>query len=147
MRPATQLSVLWLLLVLSGCASTPKTVMLVPSRETVPKLEALSHNANTLVDVLTVGREVHTFLLDGVGGGALTGLEQAAGPATRLSFDELALVYSTSGPSLFKETYPLLPAVAPANAVKGNAETAKSDASGTALSAGGGQAGKGDRAR
>jgi len=88
----------------NASAATPKSHMLVPSRTTVSKLEKLSHQSGTTVDVYTVSREERRLLLDGVGGNALTGhnIDAAAGSGgfeqvARIPFDDLALVYYSVG--------------------------------------------------
>jgi len=92
--------------------------MLVPSRTTVPELEKLSRQSGTTVDVLTVNREERRFLLDAGDGAALTGHDldvapQAAGanPVVRITMDELALVYYSTGRLPDRDVYPALPIV------------------------------------
>jgi hypothetical protein len=99
-------------------ASTPKTYMLVASRTTVPELEKLSRQAGTTVDVLTVKRENrHLVLADG-NGTALVGRDldaatrtEALSPEVHIPFNEVALVYYSTGRAPDKNVYPSLPAV------------------------------------
>ena len=99
-------------------ASTPKTYVLVASRTTVPELEKLSRQAGTTVDVLTVKRENrHLVLADG-NGTALVGRDldastqtEALSPEVRIPFNEVALVYYSTGRAPDKNVYPSLSAV------------------------------------
>jgi hypothetical protein len=102
----------------SAEAATPKTYMLVASRTTVPELEKLSRQPGTTVDVLTVKRESrHLVLADG-NGTALVGRDLDAATQTealsaevRIPFNEVALVYHSTGRTPDKDVYPSLPSV------------------------------------
>jgi len=124
MKTLHKSEVILVIALLAACASTPKTIMLVPSRSTAAQLVQLSHQSGTTAEVLTTGRERRQLRLDGAGGGALTGLDLEANTPLRIPFDEIALVYSTAGGTIVADTFPALPGVGPAERLLGCEELA-----------------------
>jgi hypothetical protein len=121
MRNIVQYVLAFVLVLISACSSIPKSVMVVPSRSTVPALEKLSHQSGATVEVLTVDRAERRLTLDGTGGTALTGRDidippgsAGAGQTVRIPFDDLALVYYSVGKLPDRALYPNLPNVGPA---------------------------------
>jgi len=99
----------------AGCSLTSKTAMVVPSGKAAPDLVKLSHQAGATADVLTVKREPLRLRLNESDGNALQGLDldelarSGRRVAVRVPFDELALVYDTTGAIPHEATYPSLP--------------------------------------
>jgi hypothetical protein len=83
--------------VVADIASASETQMVLPSRTTAAQLDALSHKANVIADVLAVDRREYMLKLDGSGGGALSGQDED-GSAMRIPLDRVALVYYVQPP-------------------------------------------------
>jgi hypothetical protein len=98
-----------------GCNLTPKTAMLVPAGKSIPDLVKLSHQPGATADMLTVDREPLRLRLDQSDDNALQGLDldelarHGRKVAVRVPFDELALVYDTTGAIPHEGSYPSLP--------------------------------------
>jgi len=114
---------------LGACSSTPTTHMIVPSRDTVQKIEALNRRTDLIADVLTTDRTEHWLKLDGAGGPAISGRdmmldnanESLENQVVKIPLDQSALIYyqkvsgkPAAGSSLpTKSDYPSLPAADP----------------------------------
>jgi hypothetical protein len=96
-RLSAIVTVMTLIAVAADVAHASETHMVIPSRTTAAKLDALSHKANVIADVLTVDRREYLLKLDGSGGSAFSGHDED-GSAMRIPMDRMALVYYVEPP-------------------------------------------------